>query len=512
MLGRAFPFVSGLVIEMLDKEAALAVLEALPIPVIVKDLNHRIVFVNQAASGYFQDPIDTLVGKTDYDCFPAEHAATYWQMEEKVIATQCPCENEETIIGPEGKPQIIITTKTLVTVANESLLVAYFINVTAQRQFEEQLRQAQKMEAVGQLTGGIAHDFNNHLGGIIGSLGIMQKRIAKGTCVGLERYTDNAMASAQRAASLTHRLLAFSRRQSLNPKPLKLNDLFDEFQSFINQSLGPEYRFEVHYEGGLWTTFCDHHQLENAVLNLAINARDAMPNGGIIICQITNSASVPGLFEGECVCISIVDTGTGIAPEIMDRVIEPFFTTKPIGEGTGLGLSMVYGFVKQSNGHFTIESTQAKGTTVSLYLPRYIRETCQHTSSTDEPLKEGLQQTVMLVEDDEVLREIIIEVLEDLDYHVLSTGNGQHALELIVTAAKPVDLLLTDIGLPGINGRDLAAHVLDRFPKLKIMFITGYDKTVTLPKSLFRHDVEVMTKPFTISELASRVQRLLEQD
>lgn len=173
---------------------------------------------------------------------------------------------------------------------------------------------------------------------------------------------------------------------------------------------------------------------------------------------------------------------------------------------------MVYGFVKQSNGHFTIESTQAKGTTVSLYLPRYIRETCQHTSSTDEPLKEGLQQTVMLVEDDEVLREIIIEVLEDLDYHVLSTGNGQHALELIVTAAKPVDLLLTDIGLPGINGRDLAAHVLDRFPKLKIMFITGYDKTVTLPKSLFRHDVEVMTKPFTISELASRVQRLLEQD
>ena len=217
-------------------------------------------------------------------------------MEKKVIATRSPSENEETIIGPDGKPQIIITTKTLVTVGDESLLVAYFINVTDQLQFEEQLCQAQKMEAVGQLTGGIAHDFNNHLGGIIGSLGIMQKRIAKGTSIGLERYTDNAMASAQRAATLTHRLLAFSRRQSLNPKPLKLNELFDEFQRFISQSLGGEYRFEVRFEDDLWTTFCDHHQLENAVLNLAINARDAMPTGGTIICQVTNSASVPGLF------------------------------------------------------------------------------------------------------------------------------------------------------------------------------------------------------------------------
>ena len=196
----------------------------------------------------------------------------------------------------------------------------------------------------------------------------------------------------------------------------------------------------------------------------------------------------------------------------MDWVIEYFFTTKPIGEGTGLGLSMVYGFVKQSNGHFTIDSTQTKGTTVRLYLPRYIGETLQLAGSTDEPLRKGRQQTVLLVEDDEVLREIIIEVLEDLDYHVLSTGNGQHALQLVALAVKPMNLLLTDIGLPGINGRDLAAHALDRFPKLKIMFITGYDKTVTLPKSLFRHDVEVMTKPFTISEVASREQRLLEQD
>ncbi|MFC6478417.1 ATP-binding protein [Pseudomonas asuensis] len=278
----------------------------------------------------------------------------------------------------------------------------------------------------------------------------------------------------------------------------------------LRRSIGPSHILRIESEQGLWLTICDPHQLESAVLNLVINARDAMGEGGELHIRLENCLSAPGVVQGEYVRIALTDNGAGMPADVLERAIEPFFTTKPMGQGTGLGLSMVYGFARQSEGQLEISSTEGKGTTVSLYLPRYEGKLYEDTTELlGNPQRMSIRETVLLVEDDPAIRELIPEMLEDLGYFTLVAGDGYEGLE-ILKSHKGIDLLITDIGLPGLNGRDLAAQALRMYPSLKVLFITGYDQSVTLQKSLHRSGVELMTKPFTIAALASKITSMTE--
>jgi PAS domain S-box-containing protein len=385
-------------------------------------------------------------------------------------------------------------------------------------QAQEALRQAQKMEAVGQLTGGIAHDFNNLLAGIVGSLDLMQTRIAQGRTETVERYARAAMSSAQRAAALTHRLLAFSRRQPLDPKPVNANQLVASMEDLLRRTIGPLHALEIVTAGGLWTTLCDPNQLESAILNLAINARDAMPDGGRLTIETCNAhldnayvAAQRDVTPGQYVCICVTDSGTGMPPDVIARAFEPFFTTKPLGQGTGLGLSMVYGFAKQSEGHLRIYSEVGQGTTVKIYLPRH-RGTAEEEESrecTAEVPRSEAGETVLVVDDEPVIRDLIVEVLQDLGYRALEAPDGPSGLKVLHSRER-VDLLVTDVGLPGINGRQLADQARVTRPGLKVLFITGYAENATLANGFLDPGMEMITKPFAIEALATRIRSMIQ--
>jgi PAS domain S-box-containing protein len=386
-------------------------------------------------------------------------------------------------------------------------------------QAEEQLRQSQKMEAVGQLTGGIAHDFNNLLAGIVGSLDLMQNRIRQGRAGEIDRYVTAAMTSAQRASALTHRLLAFSRRQPLDPKPVEANKLVAGMEELLRRTLGPIITLEMVLAGGLWRTLCDPVQLESALLNLCINARDAMPEGGTLTIETANAhlddayaAAQRDVIPGQYVAISVTDTGTGIPPDVLARVFDPFFTTKPIGQGTGLGLSMVYGFAKQSEGHVRVYSEVNQGTTVKLYLPRHrgaAEEEGEGQVVAEVPRAEA-GETVLVVEDEPVVRNLIVEVLEDLGYRALEAVDGPSGLK-VLQSHRRIDLLVTDVGLPGgINGRQLADQAREWRPNLKVLFITGYAENATLANGFLEHGMQMVTKPFAIDALAQKIRQMIE--
>jgi PAS domain S-box-containing protein len=385
-------------------------------------------------------------------------------------------------------------------------------------QAQEALRQSQKMEVVGQLTGGIAHDFNNLLTGILGSLEMMQRRAQRGEQVDVARYTNAAMESAKRAAALTHRLLAFSRRQPLDPKPTDANELLNGLSELFRRTLGESIDLNVVTEGGLWTTLCDSHQLENAILNLVINARDAMPQGGILTIQTSNAyldrayvaragAGTPGPY----VCIAVSDTGTGMSAEVMAQAFEPFFTTKPQGEGTGLGLSMIYGFARQSNGYAKIESEVDRGTTVKIYLPRFegehivtdVSETAAADMASSSPGK-----TILVVEDEIIVRKLMVEVLTDMHFHVLEAVDGPTGLRLLESDTR-IDLLITDIGLPGLNGRKMVDAARVFRPGLKVLFMTGYAENAALAGGFLKFGMEMITKPFAVTAMISRVTAMI---
>ncbi|QXW45867.1 hybrid sensor histidine kinase/response regulator [Pseudomonas amygdali] len=374
---------------------------------------------------------------------------------------------------------------------------------------EEQLRQSLKMEAVGQLTGGIAHDFNNMLTGVIGSLDLIKLRMARGRFEGVERFMDAALVSAQRAASLTHRLLAFSRRQSLDEKAVSVNKLINALADLLQKTVNEKIiiRFDLSREDP-WI-FADANQLENAVLNLVINARDAMPHGGeltIATCVEQDDQDDPLRH----VCVQVRDTGHGIPKDMLDKVTEPFFTTKPIGQGTGLGLSMVYGFANQSNGRLSIESTVGIGTTVSICLPKH-KQVESDPPFTSPEFSTGQGQVILLVEDDDSVRLINQEVLEELGYRVHVARDGEEALRVFNDLEK-VDFLLTDVGLPGMNGRQLA-EILQQFrPRLPVLFLTGYAEGALTRADFLGPYMQLLTKPFTLESLAIRVASMLEGD
>ncbi|TCP93789.1 PAS/PAC sensor hybrid histidine kinase [Sphingomonas sp. PP-CE-1A-559] len=383
---------------------------------------------------------------------------------------------------------------------------------------QEALRQAQKMEAVGQLTGGIAHDFNNLLQGITGSLEIVQRRITQGRVSELDRFITGATTAANRAASLTHRLLAFSRRQPLDPRPVKVNPLVTSLEDLLRRTTGEQIELETVLGAGLWTTLCDPNQLENSLLNLVINARDAMPHGGKLTIETCNAhlddhfaASQRDVRPGHYVCICVSDTGTGMSADTIAKAFEPFFTTKPIGQGTGLGLSMIYGFARQSEGYARIYSELGQGTTIKLYLPRHYGEAEQ-----DEALP-GLTQDhvtdageiVLVVEDDSVVRALIVEVLGELGYQAIEAHDGPAGLERLRTMER-VDLLVTDIGLPGLNGRQVADAGRALRPGLRVLFMTGYAENAALASGFLEPGMSMITKPFAMEALATQIRTMIE--
>ncbi|MFC5342710.1 PAS domain S-box protein [Brevundimonas staleyi] len=382
----------------------------------------------------------------------------------------------------------------------------------------EALRQSQKMEAVGQLTGGIAHDFNNLLAGISGSLELLGKRLSEGRLNGMERYIDAAQGSAQRAASLTQRLLAFSRRQTLDPRPTDVNRLINGMDDLIRRSIGPDVELEVVGAGGLWATKIDQSQLENALLNLCINGRDAMaPAGGRLTIETSNkwlddrSARARDLPPGQYVSLCVTDTGTGMPPEVQAQAFDPFFTTKPLGQGTGLGLSMIHGFVRQSGGQVRIYSEIGKGTTMCLYLPRYQGDVDGDEDVGITPVAEGGHgETVLIIDDEETVRMLVAEVLGDAGYNVIEAPDGPSGLE-ILRSDRRIDLLISDVGLPGgMNGRQVADAARVSRPDLKVLFITGYAENAAVGNGLLAPGMEVLTKPFVMGDLAAKVHDMIE--
>ena len=387
----------------------------------------------------------------------------------------------------------------------------------------EALRQAQKMEAVGQLTGGIAHDFNNLLAGIGGSLELIERRLAEGRVAGLERFIAGAQGSARRAAALTQRLLAFSRRQTLDPKPVDANRLIHGIEELIRRTIGPAITLEVVGAGGLWTTRVDPAQLESALLNLVINARDAMPDGGRITIETANklldarAGPERDLAPGQYISICVTDTGTGIPGDVLERIFDPFFTTKPIGKGTGLGLSMVHGFVRQSGGQVRVYSETgegegaARGTTMCLYLPRYLGAVDDETGGNAAMIPvEGGGRTVLVVDDEPMVRMLIVEVLEEAGYRAIEAGDGPGGLRLIEQEPQ-VDLLITDVGLPGgMNGRQVADAARLTRPGLKVLFVTGYAENAAVGNGMLEPGMAILTKPFVMTELAAKITEMIE--
>ncbi|WP_386366409.1 PAS domain S-box protein [Stutzerimonas tarimensis] len=388
------------------------------------------------------------------------------------------------------------------------------------RRAEDALRQAQKMEAVGQLTGGIAHDFNNLLQGITGSLDLIHIRLRQGRLEGLDQFVASAMGSANRAAALTHRLLAFSRRQPLTPKPVDANRLVASMQQLLRRTMGEQIRIHLRLQDDLWPMRCDPNQLESAVLNLAINARDAMPNGGhlcIETCHVVLDdawgVAKHEIVAGEYVCIRVSDTGVGMPESVAERAFEPFFTTKPIGKGTGLGLSMIYGFARQSEGCAVLSSEEGKGTRVELYLPRYQgkarAEGNESPTMYQPPLDLPERGVVLVVEDQRVVRGVILELLRDQGYRTLEAADGPTGLDILQSDQR-IDLLISDIGLPGLNGRQMADAARQTRPDLKVLFMTGYAEQAALAGGELDMQMELITKPFALNELSRRVQSLLQ--
>ncbi|TWC07419.1 PAS domain S-box-containing protein [Bradyrhizobium macuxiense] len=386
---------------------------------------------------------------------------------------------------------------------------------------QDQLLASQKLEAVGQLSGGVAHDFNNLLMIVIGNLETMERHARQlASNANFQRALSHAKRGAQRAASLTGRLLAFSRRQALAPKPIELNNFLNGLQDFLQRTLGERVEVQTVGSAGLWQIEADPNHLESAMLNLAINARDAMPDGGKLTIEAVNVSADyeyclrnPELNPGQYVVISVTDTGLGMSRDTLDHAFEPFFTTKETGQGTGLGLSQVYGFVKQSGGHIKIYSELGYGTNIKMYFPRH-RGPAVEQEEIDEPVAEAESskvETILVVEDDEDLRTYVSELLRELNYRVLTAGSAQAALTILLQDQPHIDLVLTDVVMPGMNGRELGKRAAEMRPGLKILYMTGYSQNAVIHHGRLDQGVDLLEKPVSQAKLALRVREILDR-
>ena len=398
-------------------------------------------------------------------------------------------------------------------------MVPEAVEITARVQAEDALRQSQKMEAIGQLTGGIAHDFNNLLTVIGGNMEMVSRRLGDDADPRVRRGLEYALKGTERASVLTQRLLAFSRRQSLDPKPLDIGRLISGMSQLLARSLGETIVIETVASAGLWRVEVDTNQLENTILNLAVNARDAMPSGGKLTIEASNSqidrsyADIhPEVTPGNYVAIAISDTGTGMSRETHARAFEPFFTTKEVGKGTGLGLSMVYGFVKQSGGHVNIYSELEQGTTIKIYLPRMKGNRVEDQPDAAAVTVPGVgDETILVVEDDDDVRAFTVDSLRELGYRVLESHDGPSALRLLDRQEQPVHLLLTDVVMPEMSGRELAVAVHARQPDLPVLYTSGYTRNAITNAGRLAPNVDLLAKPFTFADLAAKVREVLDR-
>ncbi|MBR0664439.1 PAS domain-containing protein [Roseomonas hellenica] len=388
-------------------------------------------------------------------------------------------------------------------------------DVTQRKLLEEQLRHSQKMEAVGQLTGGLAHDFNNMLTGVMGGIDMARMLLAQGRLEDVDRLLEASMQSGQRAAALTHRLLAFSRRQALDNQPLDVGTLIGSMQDLLRRTLGEQVELHIDTPFELWTTLADESQLESAILNLAINARDAMPDGGRLTIAARNAslseADLAGSDQaqpGEFVEILVTDTGLGMPPEVLAKAFDPFYTTKPVGQGTGLGLSMIYGFVQQSRGHVAIESQEGRGTKIRLYLPRHDGGSEGEATPEMPTAITGSGEIVLVVEDDPAVLRLMLDALRELGYRTIETASGKEAVP-ILQSRRHLDLLISDVGLPGLNGRQIAEIARQIRPDMPVLLMTAYTRDAGDEAGFLAPGIEVMQKPFSIDQLGRRVTRIL---
>ena len=496
-------------------------------PICAFDTDYRLIAFNPAHNDEFfrVNGFDTRIGDVFPDLFVPEQRPVMRALMGRALAGEIFTVQEE-FGNPElGKPcwELSYTplrdeAGTIIGAFHHARDISARLRAEAELQHaQDALRQSQKMEAVGQLTGGLAHDFNNLLAGISGSLELMQTRIGQGRLKDVDRYLGAAQGAAKRAAALTHRLLAFSRRQTLSPKPTDVGALVGGMEELVRRTVGPAVAIEVLGSPGAWPALVDPPQLENALLNLCINARDALPDGGRITIETANTwlderaAGELELPPGPYLCLRVADTGTGMSPEVVARAFEPFFTTKPIGEGTGLGLSMIYGFAKQSGGQVRLESEVGRGTTACLYLPRHVGEAAAETAPTGPPdtalARNG--ETVLVVDDEPTVRMLVTEVLEECGYTVVEAADSASGLKLL-RSDRRIDLLVTDVGLPGgMNGRQMAdAGRLSR-PDLKVLFITGYAEVAVMGNGRLGPGMEVLTKPFAVEALGARIRAII---
>jgi PAS domain S-box-containing protein len=428
-------------------------------------------------------------------------------------------EQEVTLTLPAGRRVLALSIRPVLNTAGAVIaLVPEATDLTDRRQVEDQLRQAQKMQAIGQLTGGIAHDFNNLLTGISGNLELLQRRLGQQRYDTLGPYVASAQGATARAAALTHRLLAFSRRQTLAPIATDMNRLASSMEDLIERTVGPGIDVEFVLSHDLWPTLCDPNQLENALLNLCINARDAMPDGGRLTVETGNrvldeqAARACDLPPGPYVSLCVSDNGTGMTPEVIARAFDPFFTTKPIGLGTGLGLSMIYGFARQSDGQVRIYSEPGQGSMVCVYLPRHCGAgvDLDAVAPPSDAVDAGAGETVLIVDDEPSIRVLVTEALNEQGYRAVQAQDGAAGLAILQTPAR-VDLLITDVGLPGgMNGRQMADAARQHRPGLKVLFITGYAEAAVISHGHLDPGMHVLTKPFSIEALARRVSQLIK--
>lgn len=530
-----------------DKIAALlrTFAEAVPGVVYAKDRLGRMLVANHGTTQLIGKPPDFYLGKTDLDYLEDKtQAQVVMETDRRIMESGIAEQIEENVSHADGSPATWLSVKTpLLNEHGEVIgLIGSSIDVTARKEaesavkelnqtLEERVRAAvqdrevaeralhhsQKMEAVGQLTGGIAHDFNNLLAGISGSLELVQIRMAQGRLAEVDKYITVAQGAVTRAASLTHRLLAFSRRQTLSPSPTDINALVRGMEELVTRSVGPAIRLRISTASDLWPALIDPAQLENALLNLCINARDAILACGEIhihTSNLVNDGSVdldqhlkPGGYLNLCVS----DNGSGMSPETAAKAIEPFFTTKPAGTGTGLGLSMVYGFARQSGGDLHIKSEEGAGTTICLYLPRYEGEVAtESTHTAHSVISPANGETVLVVDDEPSIRMLVTELLSSLGYNVMEAADGISGLQLLQSDLR-IDVLVSDIGLPGgMNGREMAGIARKSRPGLPVLFITGYAESAVIEKAHLEPRTQVLTKPFVLDALSARVATLVK--
>jgi PAS domain S-box-containing protein len=481
----------------------------------------RLIFedVNPAGADLYGLSRDEIIGRTAIDVDSEEGAESINRNGRMALLSGSPVTYEVSrTFRSRPRCSINVIVAPVEVSENGGLVLVCGRDLTEQRQAEEALRQSQKMEAIGQLTGGIAHDFNNLLAAVMGSLELMQSRIARGRVNEIHRYVATAQEAVKRAAALTHRLLAFSRRQTLSPTLTDLNHLVKGMEDLIRRTIGQQIKLEVIAAGTLWMTQVDQNQLENALLNLCINARDAMPDGGRVTVETANfsiderMASEGDMSPGQYVALSVSDTGSGMTREVMSRAFDPFFTTKPTGSGTGLGLSMIYGFAKQSGGQVRIYSEVGRGAMVCIYIPRFVNEGAPARVAAELVVAPQAipGQAVLVVDDEELVRLLIIDVLEDLGYSSLEAGDAQSGLRILRSNAR-IDLLVTDVGLPGgMNGRQLAEAARMLRPDLKILFITGYAENAAISHGDLESGMQILVKPFAMEALGAKVSDMIQ--